>query len=765
MILFFVVYKTKVIKMRNAMWVGGGITGMGEIPMLGVKEKGIAKVIRDIFRNGEKGFFYDPSDLTTVYQDSAGTAAVTPIGQPVGLMLDKGRGLALGENKAKVTSINGVQIGGPALTSYVVADSLVKGRLYKVRFTITGYSGTGNLGLSGTSQDAFFMTPSNIRLKSENTVVEFNAVAGSTFQSMATRETNTANFENIQIREVLGNYAYQTTSAARPILKQAPILGVNILPNLDFTKWSPIGSATTTTKAFTVIDSAGGIRLENLFEIGKTYKITAKLATTATTALLVNASNGATPLIATATGGTVDITYTATNSTLYLRTGTGTTTVDELVIKEVKGYRTNQNYINYDGVDDKLITDLPTPINNATVLRAVPGVGTVVKYNQTLPMSYEDTANHSGLIAIDRALTRSEQLRLMTELDKKAGATSLDTLTFKAFDNNQEGFVYDPNDLSTMYQDAAGTVPVTGVGQAVGLMLDKSKGVALGTNAALVSKLTGQGVGGLDFKTVHVSGALEKGSWYKVTINVSNYSGTGDVGITGTNTAFPSPNIPTATRSRSSNGLISFIALAQTSNTVVLYTRSSNNADFTDITIQKISGNHAYQTTSASRPILRQNAVTGANYLEFDGVDDYLEVANLALPAPFTATFAIDRSVLSRAVIFSAGASGYFLSDGDRAGAYDNPTKPLHKVPKDVITYKVTSSPQSQIEIQTGKDGGALLQYNSFAPNGVKYIGRFNPTGSAKFNGNFYGMFVITKVMSTSEDNELRAHFNKRMGI
>lgn len=42
------------------------------------------------------------------------------------------------------------------------------------------------------------------------------------------------------------------------------------------------------------------------------------------------------------------------------------------------------------------------------------------------------------------------------------------------FANNEQGFAFDFNDLSTMYQDAAGTIPVTGVGQPVGKVLDKS---------------------------------------------------------------------------------------------------------------------------------------------------------------------------------------------------------------------------------------------------------------------------------------------------
>ena len=44
---------------------------------------------KSLFRNGEVGVWYDPSDLSTLFQDSAGTTPVTAVGQPVGLMLDK----------------------------------------------------------------------------------------------------------------------------------------------------------------------------------------------------------------------------------------------------------------------------------------------------------------------------------------------------------------------------------------------------------------------------------------------------------------------------------------------------------------------------------------------------------------------------------------------------------------------------------------------------------------------------------------------------
>lgn len=41
------------------------------------------------FADGRQGVWYDPSDLSTLYQDAAGTIPVTASGDPVGLMLDK----------------------------------------------------------------------------------------------------------------------------------------------------------------------------------------------------------------------------------------------------------------------------------------------------------------------------------------------------------------------------------------------------------------------------------------------------------------------------------------------------------------------------------------------------------------------------------------------------------------------------------------------------------------------------------------------------
>lgn len=42
-----------------------------------------------LFSNGEQGMWYDPSDISTMFQDSAGLTPVTGANQPVGKILDK----------------------------------------------------------------------------------------------------------------------------------------------------------------------------------------------------------------------------------------------------------------------------------------------------------------------------------------------------------------------------------------------------------------------------------------------------------------------------------------------------------------------------------------------------------------------------------------------------------------------------------------------------------------------------------------------------
>lgn len=71
------------------MQIGIGLSLSG----VGSGAPGLEAQIAAMYAAGEQGAWYDYSDMSTLYQDSAGTAPVTAVGQPVGRVLDKsGRG-------------------------------------------------------------------------------------------------------------------------------------------------------------------------------------------------------------------------------------------------------------------------------------------------------------------------------------------------------------------------------------------------------------------------------------------------------------------------------------------------------------------------------------------------------------------------------------------------------------------------------------------------------------------------------------------------
>ena len=249
----------------------------------------------------------------------------------------------------------------------------------------------------------------------------------------------------------------------------------------------------------------------------------------------------------------------------------------------------------------------------------------------------------------------------------------------KLFSNGEQGFFYDPNDLSTMYQDDAGTVPVTGVGQPVGLMKDKS----------------------------------------------------------------------------------------------------GNN-------------NHAFATSPATRPILRKNAVTGANYLEPDGSDDSLMTNNI----DFTATdkvslfagvqvaayadamlleFSSDVNVNNRSFYITAPEFNNTFGRGYYSISYGNANlNALQTAYSSQGTY-----PDNDVLTVTHDISGSL---STIRRNGVKgvdstadkgtgnfgnyplYIGRRGGY-SLPFNGHIYGLIGIGRLTTDSETIALEKSIAKNTGV
>lgn len=75
---------------------------------------------------------------------------------------------------------------------------------------------------------------------------------------------------------------------------------------------------------------------------------------------------------------------------------------------------------------------------------------------------------------ITRPITRSIRRSITRAINNPYGAVTDSWTPLELFKSGEKGIWYDPSDLSTLYQDAAGTIPVTADGDPVGLMLDKS---------------------------------------------------------------------------------------------------------------------------------------------------------------------------------------------------------------------------------------------------------------------------------------------------
>lgn len=219
------------------------------------------------------------------------------------------------------------------------------------------------------------------------------------------------------------------------------------------------------------------------------------------------------------------------------------------------------------------------------------------------------------------------------------GSTSatFNTIIKSLFANNEQGFAYDPNDLTTLYQDAAGTIPVTATGQPVGLMLDKSKGLTLGPEL-VVNGDFGQGTSGFAATGGELSIVDGKLRFTATsaggTIFLKYYTDSSSTDFYKLETSFTKTTISDINTYIYGNGPYwirdkQVIAKGTASFSELFAIWFFPNAigeyvEFDFISVKKLAGNHAIQTQSAMRPLLVENP----QRLDYDTADDNL-ITNL----------------------------------------------------------------------------------------------------------------------------------------
>jgi hypothetical protein len=201
-----------------------------------------------LFAAGEQGVWYDPSDFTTMFQDVAGTTPVTAVEQPVRLLLDKSKGLALGpEIFSSFTSTGLWTVSGSTYSISSAASNTdlrvdfigTVGKRYVISFTASGVSGSVLFYPLNTSPPSI-VNGTNVTRELSN--AGFFIIRATTGAS--------ATVSNISIRELPGNHATQSTNGAQPTLSAR----VNLLTKteqFDDAVWVKNGTGTGTAPVVT----------------------------------------------------------------------------------------------------------------------------------------------------------------------------------------------------------------------------------------------------------------------------------------------------------------------------------------------------------------------------------------------------------------------------------------------------------------------------------------------------------------------------------
>jgi hypothetical protein len=202
-----------------------------------------------IFSYNEPGVWYDPSDLTTLFQDVNALTPVTSPSQTVAVMLDKSKGSSFGANIAVNGDFSqgatgwilgvGVTVSGGVATvpsGSTWLEQLVPtqaGRAYRVTATVTGVNGSfcgtwnslnqnGNLPLLSGGSSA----------SGRNGTFSYTFIASGTTSYVGFTGGGglSCTVDNVSVIPLpLGNHATQATSAQRPTYGFHPITGLRNL--------------------------------------------------------------------------------------------------------------------------------------------------------------------------------------------------------------------------------------------------------------------------------------------------------------------------------------------------------------------------------------------------------------------------------------------------------------------------------------------------------------------------------------------------------
>jgi hypothetical protein len=366
-----------------------------------------------LFALGEVGAWYDPSDLSTMFTDRAGTAPVATVGtvadQTVGLILDKSEGATIGPELVTNGDLSNGTTGWNAVNSSVLSVSsgmlrvtngaaayglgsqgftTIVGNTYRVSFTkgiTSGGSSYVHVGSTAGGTDILGnVSDSNFVFVAITTSSYLN------FTAVSNTISSWAEWDNISVKEIAGNHATAPSDAARPLLSARVNLcvatenvgdanwvafdstktanGVTFSANttscLQQLPFIPGGSANATVTVSATVSCASGtvnFRMKCTHSAVADYFGPEVVATTTPTRFTFTKTFGAGAGSGQATGGVVNSATSPAIATLIvenLQLELGSTATPYQRVNTASDYNGVgfPHYLKFDGVDDTLST-------------------------------------------------------------------------------------------------------------------------------------------------------------------------------------------------------------------------------------------------------------------------------------------------------------------------------------------------------------------------------------------------------------------------
>lgn len=318
-----------------------------------------------------------------------------------------------------------------------------------------------------------------------------------------------------------------------------------------------------------------------------------------------------------------------------------------------------------------------------------------------------------------------------------------------------DGALFDPSDLSTLYQDAVGTIPVTAVEQPVGKMLDKSGNGYHATQSITASRPTLSARKNILLATETL--AMQSVTTLAATYTLS-FTGTGSVTLSGTAAG-------TLTGTGTDRVSLTFTPTAGTLTLAV-----SGSVTKAQIELGAVAGQYQRVNTATDYDTDERYF---KKYLRFDGVDDHLNLPYMGLYENGSASVVLAKSALmptsASHIIAERDAasitSAYILMRHERVGIATDTfiRNNIATILLNGVDYTNQVSPAEVVSvIDTGSEisdfkNNVLRGKQNYTRSGTltlvnTTIGASNTIGLSLFESmNLYGLIITKSALTYSQ--------------